>query len=296
MKVFMLAIAMLAVTRFNGQQVPTAGTDTSAINLHEFATGIVAGVNDNYGKAKKLLEWLGQHFEWKGTDYVSRTPKQVIARGGGNCFELATVYMSLLKELNIVYRPIAEINIHKYSEQRGINAAERIRRTGNQASVFGKQHNDHRWVEIYDDSTKDWIPADPTMNLIGFDDWLKARAWFGPRHTINDQFSSDMIVPFGIYVASPEKKIDMKEDRTTLYLVRKLDELYDGKLSRLPSWNRWVSGLQELSPLGMKAFRGELNLHDYSKQIAALAETYQRLKDEYESAKKDASGKSSQQP
>jgi transglutaminase superfamily protein len=255
--------------------------DTASVNTNAFAHSIVAGTDDNYQKAKDLLSWLSNHFEWKATDYQKRTVKEIIVRQGGNCFELATVYMALLKELNLTYRPIAEINIHVYSEQRGNTAEEKIKQSGNRMSVFGKQHNDHRWVEIYDDKTGEWVPADPTMNIIGFDQWLKARAWFGERHTINDEFSGDMIAPFAIFVVNNNNKSLMDENRTLFYMVTKLDNLYDGKLSKLPSWSKWVSGLQTLSNAAKKAFEGDENLHNYSEQISELAKVYQNLKTEY---------------
>jgi hypothetical protein len=260
--------------------------DTSKINTKLFAENIVSGISDNYEKAKALLGWLGNNFDWKATDYKQRTVKEIIARKGGNCFELATVYMTLLKELNIKYRPIAEINIHKYSEQRGQTAAQKVKDAGNRMSVFGKQHNDHRWVEIFDEKTNEWVPADPTMNIIGFDQWLKARAWFGERHTINDEFSNDMIAPFAIFVVSRDNKSKMEENRTAYYMNTKLDALYNQELSKLPSWNQWVSGLQTLSTVAKKAFEGEENLHNYNDQIAQLALVYQNLKNEYLSKNK----------
>src|SRR6516165_4704361 len=79
---------------------------TDTVDLKAFATRIITGVEDNYEKARTLLAWLGTHFEWKYTDYQNRTVQEIIARKGGNCFELATVYMALLQELNITYRPI----------------------------------------------------------------------------------------------------------------------------------------------------------------------------------------------
>jgi hypothetical protein len=207
--------------------------------------------------------------------------QEIIARKGGNCFELATVYMALLKELNINYRPIAEVNIQKPDEDRGRRAAQMVKEKGNKVSVFGRQHNDHRWIEVYDDHAKEWVPADPTMNIIGFDQWLKARAWFGERHTINDEFSSEMIVPFGIFVVSKDDKTKMGENRTTYYLVDRLDALYDHKLSGLPSWSKWVSALQALSKVAKNAFEGKENLQEYDARISTLASIYQDLRREY---------------
>jgi hypothetical protein len=278
---FIMVFCFVSVSLLAQQDAIIVPKDTASVNTKIFAQSIVAETNDNYQKAKTLLSWLSNHFEWKATDYQKRTVKEIIVRQGGNCFELATVYMTLLKELNLTYRPIAEINIHVYSEQRGKTADEKIQQSGNRMSVFGKQHNDHRWVEIYDDKTGEWVPADPTMNIIGFDQWLKARAWFGERHTINDEFSGDMIAPFAIFVVNNNNKGLMEENRTLYYMVTKLDSLYGGKLSKLPSWSKWVSGLQTLSAAAKKAFEGEENLHNHNDQISQLAKVYENLKMEY---------------
>lgn len=285
-KIFAVLMILPGFGVFAQQNAVLSASDTSSINTKTFAETIVSGIPDNYEKARTLLNWLSNNFEWKATDYQKRTVKEIIVRKGGNCFELASVYMALLKELNIVYRPIAEINIHVLSEERGQTAAEKIKTSGNKMSVFGRQHNDHRWVEIFDEKSKEWIPADPTMGIIGFDQWLKARAWFGERHTINDEFSSEMIAPFAIYVVNNGDKSLMEETRTNYYMITKLDALYNHQLSKLPSWNKWREGLQSLSLVAKKAFEGQENLHNYNDKINELAITYQNLKKEYSATKK----------
>jgi hypothetical protein len=274
-------LASLAVVARDDSRRDGSIPYSDTVDLKAFATSIITGVQDNYEKARALLAWLGTHFEWKYTDYQNRSVQEIIARKGGNCFELATVYMALLKELNINYRPIAEVNIQKPDEGRGQRAAQMVKEKGNKASVFGRQHNDHRWIEVFDDHAREWVPADPTMNIIGFDQWLKARAWFGARHTINDEFSSEMIVPFGIFVVSNEDKAKMNENRTTYYLVDRLDSLYDHKLSHLPSWGKWISALQDLSKVAKNAFEGKENLQEHDGQISLLARIYQELRQEY---------------
>ncbi len=278
---FLLLFGFVTTTVLAQQNTDSISGDTTTINTKTFAENIVSGITDNYEKAKTLLAWLSNNFEWKATDYKKRTVKEIIVRKGGNCFELAAVYMVLLKELNLVYRPIAEINIHKLSEERGQTAAQKVKESGNKMSVFGRQHNDHRWVEIFDGKTNEWVPADPTMNIIGFDQWLKARAWFGERHTINDEFSNDMIAPFAIYVVNKDNKSLMEENRTLYYMSTRLDALYNKQLSKLPSWNKWINGLQTLSAAAKKAFEGQENLHSYNDQISKLATVYQDLKKEY---------------
>src|SRR6185437_6035319 len=125
------------------------------------------------------------------------------------------------------------------SERRKLTAEKLVKEKGNEFSVFGGQHNDHRWVEIYDDRINEWIPVDPTMCLIGFDQWERARAWFGERHTINDEISSEMIAPIAIFVVDPSDKHHMLEDRTQTYMVTHLNQLYQNKLAKLPSWSDW---------------------------------------------------------
>lgn len=255
--------------------------DTTNLELKKFALSIVGDRTSNYDKANVLLDWVCNRLAWLATDYKSRTVKEILARSGGNCFELAKVYMAMIKELNIEYRPIAEINIHKYSDDRQQGAAEKVKTNGNRMSVFGRQHNDHRWVEIYDDRNKEWIPVDPSMNVIGTEQWLKARVWFGKRVTIDTALTNDMIVPFVVFVVSPTSTSTMTENRTQHYLVDEFNKLYQNRLSALPAWKQWVQQVDELDDAARDAFAGKANLHEHGDQIAALAKTYSQLKEQY---------------
>lgn len=265
----------------SGQDVISIPKDTASVDTKAFAFAIVKDVQGNYEKAVTVLNWLSTHFNWLATDYQTRTVKQIIVRQGGNCFEMASVYMALLKDLNINYRPIAEINIHVSSDEREHTSEQKIKQNGNGMSVFGRQHNDHRWVEIYNDKTNEWIPADPTMNLIGYEAWLKGRVWFGERNTMNAEFNKEMIVPFAIFVVNKGNSNKMEENRSLYYLSTKLDSLYDHKLSGLPSWTKWIDGVKALSAPAKNAFEGNENLHNYTDQISHLAIIYQSLKQEY---------------
>lgn len=260
--------------------------DTASVDTKAFAFALVKDVQGNYEKAATVLNWLSSHFNWLATDYQTRTVKEIIVRQGGNCFEMASVYMTLLKDLNINYRPIAEINIHVYSDEREQTSEQKIKESGNRMSVFGRQHNDHRWVEIFNDKTNEWIPADPTMNLIGYDNWLKGRVWFGERNTMNAEFNKEMIVPFAIFVVNKSNKNEMEENRSLFYLSTKLDSLYDHKLSKLPSWTKWIDGIKKLSAAAKNAFEGNENLHNYTGQISELAKIYQSLRQEYLTSEK----------
>ncbi|HYF31357.1 MAG TPA: transglutaminase-like domain-containing protein [Chitinophagaceae bacterium] len=253
--------------------------DTLHLNLKMFADSITGHERDEYEKARKLLYWLSSNFEWKATDYKTRTVNEIIARNGGNCFELAKVYMALIKEAGITHRGVAEINIHPYTPRRQASAAELVKQKGNSFSVFGLQHNDHRWVEIYDKKNNLWQPADPSMGVIGLNDWLKARVWFGERKTIDTAITNSMIVPFVIFSTDAKRAPD--ENRTAYYLIEGFNNLYQGKLETLPEWKEWVNAVNALTGPAKNAFTGKENLHDHQASISKLADTYQQLKSAY---------------
>lgn len=254
--------------------------DTSRLDMKALAGEIVGDETNNFQKARKLLYWLSSHFEWKSTDYKTRTINEIIARGGGNCFELARLYTAFIRQMNIKYRTVAEINLQGYSEDRQRNASEKVKEKGNNYSVFGLQHNDHRWIEVYDEKSGSWEPADPSMGVIGTNDWLKARIWFGERKTIDTAISNSMIAPFAIFITGEDKMPYLS--RSQYYLIDQFDELYSGRLSKLPSWPQWVQLLKDLETPAMNAFLGKENLHRYQLSISRLSEVYQQLKKEYE--------------
>jgi hypothetical protein len=276
-----LLLLSLVKAQTASAQTVSIPKDTAELNTSNFAREIVSVQGSNFEKSKRLLDWLSSHFSWTYTDYKSRTVKEIIVRQGGNCFELASVYMELVGELNIKYRMIAEVNIQPESKRREADSEQKIKELGNKASIFGGRHNDHRWVEVYDDQSGKWIPTDPTMDLIGVNQWLKARAWFGKRHTINDAFSKDMLFPIGIFVVDRTDNSKIAEDRTEYYMINSLNQLYDNKLSKLKSWPVWVDQLTKINNHVRAAFQGKENLHLYSKEINDVAKTYDELKSEY---------------
>ncbi|HCL05404.1 MAG TPA: hypothetical protein DHW64_05320 [Chitinophagaceae bacterium] len=253
--------------------------DTTQLKLAELTHKITGHENSPYGKARILLNWLSNRLEWKATDYQTRTVNQILARGGGNCFELAKVYMAMIKSIQLPYRPIAEINLHITSDQRQATAESKVTQSGNRMSVFGRQHNDHRWLEVYDEKTNKWEPVDPSMNVIGTEQWLKARAWFGSRMTIDTSITNDMLVPFAIFVVG--ENFQLIEDRTAHYVSTGLNQLYNGQLSKLRSWKTWNDQLTVLSPHAKAAFEGKENLHLHADKIAQLVHTYESLRREF---------------
>src|SRR5262249_36306919 len=148
-----------------------------------------------------LLNWVNRNLDWTSTDYQNRTAEEILARGGGNCFELSRVFERLLRPSDVQYRWVAEINLQPRSEERQATAAEKVRERGNSLSVFGLIHNDHRWLEVRDESGG-WVPADPAVGVIGLKPWLMMRVDLGPRPApvvpATAEITRDMIVPIAI--------------------------------------------------------------------------------------------------
>lgn len=252
--------------------------DTASLNLKNFADSI-GGTGNDFTRARTVLYWLSSNFDWLATDYKTRTVNEIIARNGGNCFELAKVYIAMIKAAGIRYRSTMEINIHPITPRRQATAADLVKQKGNRYSVFGQRHNDHRWVEIYNAGNDTWEPADPSMGVIGLHDWLKARVWFGERKTIDTAITNSMIVPFAIFVTGSNNAPE--ESRSTYYLIDKFNELYGNRLSGLPEWSKWVQAVNGLTLPARNAFLGQENLHLYQEKIEELAVVYEQLKGSY---------------
>lgn len=247
-------------------------------DLKAFALEVTRDAPSELGQAQMIVQWLAEHFEWKSTDYKQRTVMEIIERGGGNCNELAMVAVAALKELNVTMRRVREINIHKEKPSRGENARALVKEKGNRLSVFGRHHNDHVWIEIYDGKAGDWFPADPSIGIVGTREWLEARAGFGKRFTL-DPISEDMIVPFVIVAADDKGAFSI--NRTRHYMVEEFGRLYPNRLDKLPAWKEWVRLLDDLDDKAIGAFNGEVNLHYHEKAIDRLAEVYSELRSEF---------------
>lgn len=249
--------------------------------LKDFAFSIAKPGKGNLEQAEIILNWLSNNFQWYATDYQNRTVREIIERKGGNCYELAKTFMSLIRQLGIKHRNIAEINVQLRDSLRGADAAVLVTEKGNAASVFGLSHNDHRWVEILDEKTGAWIPCDPSMGVFGLDNWLKARLWFGKRETVNSDISKTMLIPVAIFVMSDTGKNIIVEDRTSFYLVDAFDHLYGDRLHGLVAWSAWKTKLLLLAKQCRYAFEGKENLLLHEVEFEECFNTYRGLKCEF---------------
>lgn len=249
--------------------------------IDQLAVQTAGQSGSSLARVQRLVTWINHDFKWMATDYQKRTVEEIIQRRGGNCAELSNVLARLLKPTGIRYRWVSEINIHPYTPRRQETAARMVAEKGNRYSVFGLRHNDHRWLEVYDDSSGEWVPADPSIGVVGVRPWIALRMALldRPQPAVPEvaEVTRDMIVPFAV-VANIGSSGAQPQDRSQFYVVQEFNRAYGGRLASLPAWKDWTRGVSELSPLAAKAFAGEVNLHQSSQKIADLAEAYERLR------------------
>ncbi len=250
------------------------------VNLQELADSVAGKTGTAFEKTVRLVSWINTSFQWTYTDYQNRTVEQIVERRAGNCADLAVVLQSLLQSVEIRARWIAEINIQPENLSRQANAEALVKRIGNKGSVFGLMHNDHRWLEVYDEAMQTWFPADPAVGVVGLRGWVLARLGFDSRPVSPipavAETTKGMIAPF-VVLAMESKAGSPMEDRSAYYLVDGFNRVYGRKLEGLPSWNDWAGGVNRLSSIASSAFKGETNLHASQPLIASLARTYRNL-------------------
>ena len=240
-------------------------------NTEMLALKIAGKSGSTLERARKLVFWQHENFEFVYTDYKQRTVEELIQRRARNCAEQARVLQAFLKAADVPARWVAEINIQPKNEQRRTDAESMIAEQGVRASVFGYMHNDHRWLEVYDDDTGTWIPADPSLGIFGTDTWVKVRIGFNER----PEAIENMIVPFVVIV---RKDNNIVEDRSYYYLIEGFSAYYGKKLEKSPLWQEWIFLIGKLSAYGSSAFTGEVNLHKYTYLMERLLKVYSGLK------------------
>ena len=257
---------------------PLAAQEVPSVDLTRLAT-TVAGQGSALERTGRLVYWINDSLKWSYTDYVRRTPPEILARRQGNCADLASVLHMMLDSLGIRSRWIREINVQPgKTPHRQKTAEEMVVKRGNSLSVFGLQHNDHVWLEVWDGSQ--WFPADPAYGVVGYDQWIPARLALAdrplPRVSAVVPIAADMRAPF-VVLAQDTRSGPFEEDRTTFYLIEEFARLYKGNLAALPAWNEWVAAVKEVSPHARGAFEGKENLHLRADRIAHLKLVYDSL-------------------
>jgi len=250
-------------------------------DIDALAKNIAGKTGRTEEKTRRLVTWINTNFKWSYTDYQKRTPEEIIRRRAGNCAELANVLATLLTKNDIQFRWIHEVNIQPKSERRQEGAAKLVLEKGNKYSVFGFQHNDHVWLEVYDEKSKSWIPADPAVGVVGVKEWIAARMVFTgrrqPQVPAVAEIVKEMLVPVAVAVFD-RKTGKPIESRSEFYIIGSFNEFYSRKLQKLQSWNEWKTIDMEISQKVYAAFAGEINLHEHEKLIEQIAQAYEKLK------------------
>ena len=115
---------------------------TPTVDLKALADS-VAPTGTTLERTRTLVRWVNDNFTWSYTDYVKRTPQEIVARRAGNCAELASVLRAFLDASGTRSRWVREINVQPQPTPRRQNdAAAMVTQRGLSYSVFGLQHND----------------------------------------------------------------------------------------------------------------------------------------------------------
>ncbi len=251
--------------------------------VHDIAVQAVGASSTPVEKTTRLVQWLHHNLQWSATDYQKRTVAQILERRAGNCADLARVLKAMLAEVGVQYRWMAELNIQPADAEREQRSSEYIKTRGKRFSAFGLRHNDHRWLEIYDDATREWIPADAATGLVGTRNWIAARMAFENRPQSDIpaivEISREMIVPFSVLALSPTEDT-VVEKRYQHYLIEEFNRYYGGKLETLPSWGRWKQLVAEFADPAAEMFAGKFDLHQKQASIDEVAKVYESLRSE----------------
>jgi hypothetical protein len=244
----------------------------------------VAGDGSTVVRTRRLVHWIGDQFTWSYTDYQRRTPVEIIARRAGNCAELSSVLATLLESLGIRYRWVREINVQPIPTlRRQATAAALVAQRGVSFSVFGLQHNDHVWLEIRDEASQAWFPADAAYGVVDRAEWTAARLALDrrppPRVAAVVPIAAEMVVPFVVLAGERRARPD-DDDRTRHYVVDGLKQLYGDVITTLPSWTVWTDAVAALGVHARAAFAGTQNLHLREGDIAKVHGAYEALRAE----------------
>jgi hypothetical protein len=234
----------------------------------------ILGVKEEDEKVKRIFFWINNEFEWVETDYVERTVEEILIRKAGNCAEQTKVVEKVLNYIGIKTRWVLEINSQPESMERQSFSKNLVEKDGDFYSIFGWNHNDHRWLEYYNNNVRQWEPIDTAFGVLGLNHWLKMRLSFNPESIPTSQ----KIIPFCI--AALDSNSAISEVLSNFYLIDQFDKHYNGVLSRTTVWKEWEILINQLTNLGIATYRSQNNLHKHQDAIKKFTNLYSKLKQE----------------
>lgn len=246
------------------------------ITISNLINSRMIGVKDEDEKIKRIFSWLNDEFEWVETDYMERTVEEILIRKAGNCAEQTKVVEKVLNHIGIKTRWILEINSHPESEERQNFSKNLIEKHGDFYSIFGWNHNDHRWIEYYNQNLKQWIPIDTSFGVLGMNHWLEKRLSFSSESIPTSQ----QIIPFCIVALDIDSSSTNSKVLSDFYLVEQFDKYYNGLLSQSSEWEEWKVLVERLTNSGISTYNSQNNLHGQQDVIKQFTNHYCRLKQE----------------
>lgn len=234
----------------------------------------IMGATKEDEKVKRIFSWINDEIEWIETDYQERTVEEILIRKAGNCAEQAKVVEKVLNHIGIKTRWILEINSQPEWEDRQKFSENLIEKDGNFYSIFGWNHNDHRWIEYYNKDSNRWIPIDTAFGVFGMKHWLETRISFSPESIPTSQ----QIIPFCLVALDSTNAIS--EELSSFYLIEQFDKYYNGLLSQSAEWAEWKMLIHQLTKLGIATYNSQHNLHKNQDEIKQFTNLYSKLKQE----------------
>ncbi len=258
--------------------------DTTQIDLQHFSRFITGNdATTDSEKTEKIVNWINRNMAWNYTDHKIHSTKEILKRGGGNSYELNPFVSEILTASGIKTRTIMEVSLLTENKQRHKKAMSKIQAQGNKASLCGLKHANTYWLEYWNRELNTWEPIVADMEVVGMDQWLKAKLKFGERNRKSITQTQKEIVPMAIFVIDSRSGA-IQENRSLTYLSDAFNSYYKNKLTELNAWNTWKNQIQLLSEQVQQAYTGTLNLHEQQTAIDALEAQYSQLKQEYQKA------------
>lgn len=179
----------------------------------------------------EIARWITENFTFSMQRHDSLS--SLISTKSGNCASLTALFMGMARSAGLETRLVREVNVQPIDERRDTDA----RKAG--SCLFGLQHNDHLWLEFMNDD--DWIPVDPSLGIIGNEQWVRTRLIEGRESAYG------MVAPFAIAAYRMQSTGDIFcVDRTEHYLANLFPSIAS-EVRENPFWLLWENNIRYFS-------------------------------------------------
>lgn len=245
---------------------------TISIEIEKEIKSKLNGATSTAERVARLFSWICNEFQWIETDYVDRSFEEIMQRKAGNCAEQAKVVETLLSYIGIKTRWVLEINAQPDYIERQQFAEQLVAEQGNFYSIFGLNHNDHRWIEYYDADQRDWCPLDTSFAILGIESFMEKRLSFHHQSIP----STEGIIPFCLFALDANHQ--PLEERSSDYLIKKFLCSFRKNSSSTVLLEEWEALISELTSLGVKTYKQEVNFHLHQDRVKRFVQVYEEIK------------------